>query len=530
MPRVVVAACCTLLVFVGPAVLALAQEPPHGPDEITASGYDWEKELGWKIRMNRGPRDAWGDLATSTRLLKRANVSADRVRAYEMAYRLLVANPKASFADLSRDAEFRALFDKLQSPCLGGPMLGRVSSHSACVWVRTIEPADVSVVVTIDEKTVSYGPVRSTIETDLSAVVCVDGLAPSTAYPYQVVVDGHSMPMPTKAKLTTAPARSAKTQTRIAFGGDIHRWGFTNQQLFDQIEQREPTAMILVGDIAVSDRFTHRGLHRADYLLRDMFPAWQQFAASMPVYCTWDDHDYLDNDLGGRPPRVTRRQQIEVWEVFRNSWNNPSYGFSDDRRGLFFRTRIGPVDLVMLDNKFFREKASEGRPSTLLGADQMQWLEQQLRDCKGPFIILSCGTMWTDHVSHGKDSWGRFAPADRERLFRLIEDNRIGGVLLISGDRHGACGYRIPRRSGFAFHEFGVGSLGGIRGKSAPAGMAPDADGNLIYRYGEGYAFGEFEFDTTLDDPRVTFRLVQDNGKTLYQWKRTRSQLAPEAN
>jgi alkaline phosphatase D len=181
----------------------------------------------------------------------------------------------------------------------------------------------------------------------------------------------------------------------------------------------------------------------------------------------------------------------------------------------------------MLDNKFFREPATPERSSTLLGADQMQWLQRQLLECQGPFIILSCGTMWTDHVSGGKDSWGKFSPGDRERLFAMIEENSIGGVLLISGDRHGACGYRIPRPSGFYLHEFNVGCLGGIRGDRAPAGKAPDAGGNLLYRFGDGYAFGEFAFDTVPDDPTVTFRLIRDNGQVVHTRTLSRSQLAP---
>jgi len=83
----------------------------------------------------------------------------------------------------------------------------------------------------------------------------------------------------------------------------------------------------------------------------------------------------------------------------------------------------------------------------------MDWLKTQLMDCKGPFIILSSGTRWSDYVSNGKDSWGRFDPAGREKIFQLIEDQQIGGVLLISGDRHGARRFRIPRPSGFESYE-----------------------------------------------------------------------------
>jgi len=68
--------------------------------------------------------------------------------------------------------------------------------------------------------------------------------------------------------------------------------------------------------------------------------------------------------------------------------------------------------------------------------------------------------MWSDYVSGGKDSWGTKDPAGRERIFNFIEENNIKGVLLISGDRHGARGFRIPRPSGYEFYEFEPASLG----------------------------------------------------------------------
>ena len=519
----------------GPVVLAFAQAYRCGirtidvTEEMPTHGYYWEQDLHWRIRMNRGPRDAWGDLPTAIRMLKRAQASDGDRRFYDLAYEALVAKPHVSFGDLFLQAELRSLCEQQKRVLLGGPMLGHLHPHGASVWVRTLTPAGVTVVVNRDDQEYTFGPVQSSLESGLSAVVLVDGLTPSTCYEYQVLVDGVAISMPEEATITTGPAKSNRDETRIVFGGDIHRWGFAHKPLFDQILRRNPAAVVLVGDIAVSDRFTHRGLHRADYLLRDLFPQWRQLVAQVPVYATWDDHDYLDNDLGGLPNGVVRAQQSEVWEVFRNSWNNPAYGFADDRRGVFFRTRIGPADLIMLDNKFFREEARPDRSSTLLGDDQMRWLEEHLLDCEGPFIILSCGTMWTDHVSNGKDSWGQFAPKDREKIFRLIEEHRIGGVLLISGDRHGACGYQIPRPSGFMLHEFGVGSLGGISGDRAPAGQAPDANGNLLYRYGDGYAFGEFTFDTRSDDATVTFRLVQDDGQYIYETTLSRSMLTPDA-
>jgi alkaline phosphatase D len=491
-------------------------------DEEAVPHYGWEEELDWEIRMNRGPRYLWGDLKAAEMILDEAGVSEAAQGRYAAAYELLVEDPSAGFAVLSRDAELLRRYEDADELLLGGPMLGAVHPHGAHLWVRTLKPAAVTVQVHSDEAQQTFGPVHTSFASDLAAVVRIDGLEPNTRYDYRVLVDGRLAPQPTNAQLVTAPPDGANGTRRLAFGGDFHRRGMAHRPLIEQILERDPLAMLLVGDLVVSDRFTHLGLHRADYLLRDTLPPWRQLVAQVPVYATWDDHDYLDNDLGGRERGVSRQQQIGIWEVFRRSWNNPAYGFADDRRGVFLHTRIGPVDVIMVDNKFFRDRGYGDGPSTLLGTDQMQWLEEQLLTCKAPFIILSCGTMWTDHVSSGKDSWGRFAPADRERIFTLIEEERIGPVLLISGDRHGACGYRIPLSPDFALYEFNAGCLGGIRG---PAAGAPEADGDLLYRYGDGYAFGEFEFDTTPTDPTVTFRLIDDEGRIVHRLRMTRSRL-----
>ena len=155
----------------------------------------------------------------------------------------------------------------------------------------------------------------------------------------------------------------------------------------------------------------------------------------------------------------------------------------------------------------------------------MQWLEAQLLACRGPFIILSSGTMWSDYVSKGKDSWGVWDPQGRERIFSLIEKHRIGGVLLISGDRHGARGFRIPRPSGFNFYEFEAASLGG---RSGPAVNVPDSP--QFYGIADQYAFGEFTIDATRPDPTVEFRLIGEEGNFIHEMTLTRSQLTPPAS
>jgi alkaline phosphatase D len=461
-----------------------------------------------------------GTVATDSELLNRAPQPAP-VRAFFAAAREAIgAAPNARLADLP---EIRQAAEKNGLGHLGGPMLGCLSPDGARVWVRTVKPAKVTVLVQLAGEEHRFGPVSSTAESDLTALVPVTGLQPATHYPYRVLVDDKPITMPTNAVITTAPAPGPVTEMRIAFGADFHKSGFWKPELMERMRSRSNVALLLLGDSAADDRENRVGLHRSDYLLRDLSPYWQQLSACVPIYAVWDDHDYFNNDLAGIPPKFSAADRAAVRTVWRQSWNNPACGFEDKNEGIFFHTRIGPCDIIMLDTRFFR--SSPGQADSFLGRAQMQWLEQQLTACTGSFILLTSGTMWTDYISNGKDSWGVWDPPARERIFSFIEEHRIGGVLLLSGDRHGARVMNIPRPSGFVFREFEMGSLGAHAG--------PGAMGNQLTLQPFGvvktFAFGEFTFDTAAADPTVTFRAVGVDGNALYTSSLKLSELTPPA-
>lgn len=455
-----------------------------------------------------------GDLATSLEIFNLwGEQPPEKQEVIKAAYTFLQTRPKGTIAELVGQPDFQRACQKAGLTHLGGPMLGCVSSDGVSIWMRTLGPAEVSVEVSLQGEVRRFGPVASTAQSDFTVVVPVTGLPPGGVFPYRVLVNGEPVPIPQNAVIRTISANPEKL--RIAFGSCMHRWGLGNPELSRQIRVRQPAALLLIGDTAAQDRDNHLGLHRLDYLVRDLTPAWQQLVAEIPVYVTWDDHDYFNNDKWGIPKGFSEEDRLGVWEVFRQCWNNPQYGLGPGRGGVFLSTRIGPCDIIMTDNRFFRQKGD------FLGREQMAWLKERLLAAKGPFIILSCGTMWSDYVSDGKDSWGVFDPQGREEVFRLIEEHRIGGVLLISGDRHGARGFRIPRPGGYEFYEFEGASLGG---RSGPPVRQPNWTTQLYGISGE-YAFSEFEFDVTKPDPEVTFRLISENGKTIYEITLPRSRL-----
>ncbi|MDX2413870.1 MAG: alkaline phosphatase D family protein [Bacteroidales bacterium] len=435
---------------------------------------------------------------------------------YKWAETRLARVEGSDYSSLADYHEFQNYCIKHKILLIGGPLLGNISDRSADIWVRTSKPSEVSILLIINGKERTFGPVATTIESQLSAVVRVDELDANKEYSYEVFVDNEEIPCAYETKFrTTSPSR--KINTRIVFGSCFHRWGLANMQQTTTIIERSPNAFLGLGDIAAQDRNGSVNWHSLDYFARDLYPAWQKLVARVPFYALWDDHDYFDNDKYGVPAGYKTQDKENVWDVFRYAWCNPSYGFGDDKKGVFFKTTIGASDVIMVDHRYFRTKGS------LLGKEQMDWLKQQLLACKSPFIIIGCGTMWSDYVSNGKDSWGKFDTEGREEILRFIEENNIKGVLFISGDRHGSRGFRIPRTSGFSFYEFGVASLGGLGGQPA---TKPEWN-TQTYGLNGGFAFGEFTFDTKPKDPTVTFRLVGEEGNVIYKLTVKQSELTP---
>ena len=437
---------------------------------------------------------------------------------YSIADSVFSTNKSADYRMLSNHTRYKEYCIKYGSKILSGPMLGNISKSGVNIWIRTSSPAEVEIRLKNTKHNKTSNKSKSTYESDLTTVCRLTGLQPNTVYQYDIYVN--NVKFDTQEVFSFKTLNTDTSETRIVFGSCYHRIGLGNIKLHNTILKQNPHAMLLLGDVAVQDRLSDFGKHRADYLARDMYPGWQKLTATTPVYASWDDHDYFDNDLSGIPKGFKKEDRDTVRMIFKNSNNNPSYGFEDTNEGVFFRTRIQSCDVIMLDTRYFRN----GNKGSFLGEKQMEWLEKQLLDCKGPFIIISSGTMWSDYVSAGKDSWGVWDTLGRERIFQLIEKNKIAGVVFISGDRHGARGFKIPRPSGYEFYEFEIAGLGA---RGGPPATHPEWKTQLFGISGK-YVFGKFTVNATLKDPTLNFQLMGENENIIFNLTLKRSELTPK--
>ena len=397
------------------------------------------------------------------------------------------------------------VFERYGMDSFGKSILGKLTSESVTVRMQLPKAAKLTVKVkSKDEEKVFSSEKSKTIQ-----FIKCDKLSSNTAYTYSVLsADAKVL---AEGSFTTPPLAGSKTPYKIAVGADFHKIGLHRPELMNLVQKRNNISMMLLGDLAVDGRTTIP-LRNIDYLLRDVSPSWQKFAANVPVYTSWDDHDYYGNDTHGayfkKPERLIPVDDMR--KNWKKMWNNPEKDIK--RNGIYFQHVIGDTQIIMLDTRSCRVNEERGKLHSFLGKEQTAWLKKTVRESQSPFILISGGTMWTDYISNGKDSWGTWDKEGREEIFSLFDTVEDKKILLFSGDRHGTHAFKIKRPNGKEYVEFGVGTLGGVVG----GGIAEDKSTQLFAYPGKNtWAFGELEFTYPEGKPQVTFNLININGKVM---------------
>jgi alkaline phosphatase D len=427
-----------------------------------------------------------------------------------------VAGPREWFRPLTERPEFRALAKGHATSLLHGPMLGSVTHFSARVWVRTAREAVVSVewrALTSGEASSQSASASTRADMDYTARVDMRSLAPNTAYSYSVSVDGAFAGGPWTFR--TFPTTDRPARFSVGFGGG---GGYTpeNERVWNTIASHSPSAFLLLGDNVYIDVPRHPTVQRAFYYRRQARPEFRNFTARSSIYAIWDDHDFVTNDKWGGPEINEPAWKVPVWDVFRENWVNPSYGFGEARPGCWFTFRVGDVRCIMLDGRYYRTDPSGADP-TMLGPEQKAWLFDTLTASDAAFTVLASPVPWAAGTKPGsKDTWDGY-PRERAEILTFLSDRNIPGVVLLSADRHRSDVWTIPRDGDYTLYEFESSKLTNLHTHKPMPGAA--------FSYNEKCSFGMLDFDTTLDDPTVTYRIVSIDNEPIHRLTLRRSQL-----
>lgn len=399
-----------------------------------------------------------------------------------------------------------------------GPMIGRTTSDSALIWVRTEFRRTV---------VVRYGPANAGLLTsgafesdprttepdeDFVLLTALDGLEPGTVYAYEVWVDGA---LATQAGLTFKTAPTGPAKTAIAFGSCIKHSTNPAEPIFGQVQAIAPDLMLLVGDNHYGNRPDYDNL--VFHLLRERAVASQAAVlARTPTLAIWDDHDFAGNNTyGANVPKRT-----ESLSAFSRYWANGSFG-EPGQPGVYSKHRHGAVEVFMLDTRYHRDPP--GTNGDMLGAAQLAWLQDGLAASTATFKVLAAGSRWT--MAGSDDSWAEY-PTERSLLFDFIADEAISGVVFLSGDIHRVEVRRLDvGQTPYPFWEFVSSPMNNDHGTSCTA-----AGGDILDYCSAGTTGGVYALlrtDTTVSPATLTYELRGKSNEIMHTRVLSASALAP---
>ena len=437
----------------------------------------------------------------------------------------LLAGPREMFKPLVQTELIESLVKSHANRLVHGPLLGNVSGTTASFWVRTATESSVEVVVAdaaSGEVVAKSEAVKSDPKEDYTAVASVTGLKPQTEYSYSIKLNGNDCVLETETKqqFRTLPAKGVKSKFTIAFGGGA---GYVppNERMWDTIGSFDPRAILLFGDNVYIDDPESVVMQQYTYHRRQSRPEWRKLTARSPVFTIWDDHDFgTDDSWGGADIDIPFWKKDWVFPIFRQNWANPGYGGGDEQPGCWYSFHIGDVDFIMLDCRYYRTSPKKKpEEKTMLGPVQKKWLKQQLSSAKGTFKVICSSVPW-DFRTKGDslDTWNGYKE-EHEEILSFLESEKIEGVVLMSADRHRSDAWKIARPNGYDLYEFNSSRL-----TNQHVHPTMEKQG-AIFSYNEPQSFGLVTFDTTLQDPEVTYQVVNIDGEKPHSITVKRSEL-----
>ncbi len=390
-----------------------------------------------------------------------------------------------------------------------GPFAGHVDAHSIHIYARATSHGTVRAELR-GAGTLHTATSEATASGDDMLRFTFNGLAEGTEWTLRL--DGEAGTPPVKHIVRTP--RSDCAAQSLAFISCADDLAVPRQPLWTRLGEAGIDGLVLLGDTPYINN-TSLAVQRSRRRTFHRVPEFLALLRSVPVWTTWDDHDYGANDeWGAIPGRENSRQALLEWSALAEAGTG--------NEGIFTSFRRGPLEVFLLDARWFAdtEKDAAGR-TTLLGAAQWAWIEQALRRSTAPFKILCTGLVWNDAVRDGKQDHWLHWPHERERLWRFIGDEKIAGVVLVGGDLH-RCRvfeHRSESLAGYRLFEFISSPL---------AAHVIDSNGpehrDLIFD--KGLAMAGLILRVRAESPTVLeARYIDEQGKVFFEKRLAQEQL-----
>lgn len=199
---------------------------------------------------------------------------------------------------------------------------------------------------------------------------------------------------------------------------------------FASYVESNPDLCLWIGDNIYADAENDPAWIQTCYDSLAAKPHFQALRQDFDFMATWDDHDFGFNNAGKE-----YHLKKESKAIFRKFWGLENT-IPNSQDGIYYarKFKLGEktLQIIMLDTRYNRD--SPGTNSDVLGINQWQWLEQELREESDLILIVSGFQILLDRHS-GSETWDKF-PKAKQRLFNTIREAKAENVLFLTGDQH----------------------------------------------------------------------------------------------
>jgi alkaline phosphatase D len=369
-----------------------------------------------------------------------------------------------------------------------GVQSGDVTWDGGIVWTRADRPSRMLVEVSNDPNFRLSRHIRGpllTPETGGTGHVRVGHLLPGRPAYYRVTAEdlhGRTCSEPVTGSFTTAPL--GRDEVRFVWSGDVagQGWGINpdigGMPIFKAMADRRPDFFIHSGDSVYSDNplketvtlpdgriwrnvvtpekskvaetlDEYRGQF-ADNLLDDNL---KRFAAQVPIFAQWDDHEVTNNWYPGEildlPQYTEKRVDVLAQRAFQafHEWMPIDRHRAVDGRVHRKFSYGRNVEIFVLDMRTYKDKntSPKDQPGVILGARQAQWLVRELSRSTATWKIIAADLPIGLTVPDGTDIEGVAnglpgAPNGREHeiawVLRELKRRRVRNTVWLTADVH----------------------------------------------------------------------------------------------
>jgi alkaline phosphatase D len=333
---------------------------------------------------------------------------------------------------------------------IAGPMLGYMEHTECLVWLQSSCAKKTTIQYRI--KGAKSNWLNATISNN-DAIPCepfiskfvLTNLVMGSSYEYQILLDNlvqqFDYPLIFKTKVLWE-WRTSPPEFTFMLGSCLYINDSTydrpgksyggSDQILKTMANTPADFMIWLGDNTYTreaDYSSASGIQRR-YLHTRSTLSLQPFLAKMNHYATWDDHDYGDNDAN---------KSFELKDVsaacFKFYWGNKTYG--ENGQGIYHNFRYSDAEFILLDGRWFRDESEllESKiAKTQLGLNQLSWLKNKLKHSRASFKFVVCGGQFINE--HTDVESFNLYKKEREEIIQFIINQKISGVVFLSGDRH----------------------------------------------------------------------------------------------